>query len=393
MGRAYKLIKSNVSRDEFTNYIRNNAGEYLLDGDSLIEVRPTSEKHLAVVKKLKGLIQSYLETHETNFKFKVPKTFDLNEQNNRVVYPDIMLISEDENREEKNILFVDVWSSSNHTRSECYGSDHLFEVEESWSINIKDNSWFSQRRSTERTGESLSATAGIAVSEVLPGLEFNVRELLESTENLMDANLFENQSDFVNNFVSLDRRLTLEDYVKNLSFLEGSRGCEFINGVVYAEPALPHGAYKFSQIFEDVSKEYFGKDCRLESVRVYLHLTEDDPNIYSPTVTVYAQKVDVLRFLYYGCVPDILFQAWAFNHYQQERDLKINRFKEAGVKEIWTLDFNKQKVTVYSLDESKGKYAEVSYPALSKIESKVFSGLVIDFSEIELTRDDFKYNQ
>jgi len=64
--------------------------------------------------------------------------------------------------------------------------------------------------------------------------------------------------------------------------------------------------------------------------------------------------------------------------------VKLNKYWTAGVREYWIIDPDGRKVTVYEFGEQEENFQMQTYTFQDKIPVSTCTGLVIDFSELDL---------
>lgn len=172
-----------------------------------------------------------------------------------------------------------------------------------------------------------------------------------------------------------DGDYTLDDYYG----LPDERRVELIDGTFYdmAAPSLPHqmAVIELASLLRDHIRKNGGK-CSVFSAPADVQLDGDDRTMVQPDVFVVCDK----RKLFERCVvgaPDFVIEVLSPSTGQKDGFLKLQKYQEAGVKEYWMVDTQKEKVVVYCFEEE-------IFPALygfdSEIPVGIFGGeLQIDF--------------
>ena len=172
---------------------------------------------------------------------------------------------------------------------------------------------------------------------------------------------------------------TLEDYYA----LPDDRRMELIDGEFYdmAAPTTGHQAASAEismQIFQFVRGKK-GK-CQVFYAPVDVQLDCDDKTMVQPDVLVICDKDKIIRRCVMGA-PDFIIEILSESTQKKDRNLKLHKYKAAGVREYWMADIDRRKVIVYFFE--KDEYP-VIYGMKDKIPVGIFDGeLQIDFTQVE----------
>lgn len=169
---------------------------------------------------------------------------------------------------------------------------------------------------------------------------------------------------------NLKSKLTLDEFFVYANTVEGR--LEFIDGV----PILMEGPTSVHQdIVEYLNECYLiylrDKSCKVHFGRnVKLFKNKDDIRIPDLLVLCDSSK---RRELYIDGAPDIVIEVWSKGNSQWERHQKLYEYMKAGVREIITVDYIKQKVISYNeLNDFEGE--------LYNFESNIPSCIFKDFN-------------
>lgn len=195
----------------------------------------------------------------------------------------------------------------------------------------------------------------------------------------MSVYMEENEVIKKNMALAQEKIYTVEDLE---AFPEDVRA-ELIDGQLFYM-AIPSPTHQRLLMFLSASiwnhiRSHKGK-CQVFPAPLAVYLNQDNLTYLEPDVIVVC---DPDKMNQKGChgAPD--FVAEIISPSSQTRDylLKLIKYQNAGVKEYWILDTQKQTIHVYDFaDKKKGTYG-----FRDRIKMKTLEGLEIDFSEFPLT--------
>ena len=182
---------------------------------------------------------------------------------------------------------------------------------------------------------------------------------------------------------------THEDYMK---LPEGLR-VELIDGVFYElypeDPitgmAAPKRAHQelAGELFYRIRRyiEENGGSCRVYPAPFAVRVKTDNKNTVEPDVSVIC---DPSKLTDEGCMgaPDWIIEIVSPSNPGNDYIRKLNLYREAGVREYWIVDPDKNKVSVYEFE--KGAPAPKEFTFKDKVKASIYDDLVIDFSAIDL---------
>ena len=167
-----------------------------------------------------------------------------------------------------------------------------------------------------------------------------------------------------------------------------SERAELIDGelVLLATPLREH--QRISMVLCTIINNFLqGKPCQVYhapfSVRPFARKEdrpEDVDTVLEPDITVVCdpEKLDK-----YGCrgAPDWIVEILSDSTQRHDRFVKYRLYEQAGVREYWSVDPEKQTVQVFRLEE--GRYAAVDFQsAEGRVSSGVLEGLEIDLAAV-----------
>ncbi|MBP3204774.1 MAG: Uma2 family endonuclease [Lachnospiraceae bacterium] len=150
---------------------------------------------------------------------------------------------------------------------------------------------------------------------------------------------------------------TLEDYLA----LPEERRVEMIDGVFYdmATPTLVHQIIsdEIRRCFGDFIKKNRGK-CIAFTAPADVRLFRDDRTVVQPDVFVVCDR-DKLTMQRVQDAPDLIVEVVSPGSLKMDTRLKLEKYKQAGVREYWIVFPEERKVQVY-LFEMAGEAADIA---------------------------------
>ena len=80
-----------------------------------------------------------------------------------------------------------------------------------------------------------------------------------------------------------------------------------------------------------------------------MQLDCDDKTMVEPDITVICDKDKIKKKNIYGA-PDLVMEILSPSTRVRDLTLKLNKYMQAGVREYWTIDAEKERVLVYKAD-------------------------------------------
>lgn len=161
---------------------------------------------------------------------------------------------------------------------------------------------------------------------------------------------------------------------------EGQRA-ELIDGRMYmmATPSLNHQdilVWLSVKIFNYIQSQR-GK-CRVVPAPFGVFIKKDDRNYFEPDISVICDRD---RLDQRGChgAPDWVIEIVSPSSRRMDYRLKLPIYRETGVREYWIVDYNKEQVSVYLLQESD---TPVVYSFTDTIPVAIYVDFSIDFSQL-----------
>ncbi len=171
---------------------------------------------------------------------------------------------------------------------------------------------------------------------------------------------------------------TLEDYYA----LPDDQRVELIDGVIYdmSAPLLVHQAIAgdiYSQLWQFVKRN--GGNCMPFVAPVDVQLDKDNRTMVQPDVLVVCDQSKMKEHCVYGA-PDFVVEVLSKSTRKKDMYLKLDKYRNAGVREYWMVDPKSKRVIVY---EFENEDRPVIYEFDGKIPVGIYDGkCVIDFEEI-----------
>lgn len=148
--------------------------------------------------------------------------------------------------------------------------------------------------------------------------------------------------------------------IEDIYLLPDGARAELIDGQIYymAPPSLTHqriSSYLHGEIYNYIKKN--NGECEVFSAPFAVFLSEDSKNYVEPDLFVICDKNKLSDK---GCngAPDWMIEIVSPGSRRMDYFLKLFKYRSAGVKEYWIVDFIKQRVTVYKFaDETIEEYS------------------------------------
>ncbi len=177
------------------------------------------------------------------------------------------------------------------------------------------------------------------------------------------------------------RHYTEEDYYN----LPENVRAELIRGHLIYNQAAPSRFHQtiLGELYTAINmylKEKGGR-CRVFPAPFAVKLWEDEKTIVEPDISVICDR-DKLTDR--GCTgaPDWIIEIISPSTSSHDYVVKLNLYAEAGVREYWIVDPDKESIFVYYLEEAYFKVE--SYTFRDKVHANIYDDLCIDFTELDL---------
>lgn len=171
---------------------------------------------------------------------------------------------------------------------------------------------------------------------------------------------------------------TLDDYYA----LPDEQRVELIDGVFYdmSAPTTAHqivGGEIYVQIRNFIKNK--GGACIPLISPVDVQLDCDDKTMVQPDVMILCDRSKLIRRCIFGA-PDFVVEVLSASTKRKDATLKLTKYREAGVREYWLIDIDKEKAVVYFFEEDE---LPVIYGADAEIPVGIFGReLKISMAEV-----------
>ena len=244
--------------------------------------------------------------------------------------------------------------------------------------------WKEQCSKMGYTAREISDLSGVpieTVRAVVWGTEipkFKLWERLDETLKQATSNMIREEA--VAYYVQDDEReYAIEDY---LAIPNGIR-VELIDGKIYdmATPTTIHQALLVKLVTQ--LENYIIKNkgqCVSFVAPLDVKLGEDNKTMVQPDIFVVCDRDKLNKGNIIDCVPDFVIEILSPSTRYKDSGLKMNKYKDTGVKEYWLVDLEQKRVVVY-------EFAHTAIPQIYGFDSKVPVGIFgnqceVDFTEI-----------
>ena len=174
------------------------------------------------------------------------------------------------------------------------------------------------------------------------------------------------------------RVYTYEDYLNR----DDDVRFELIDGVIYmmATPAPNHQIIA-GEIHGQLWTFLKGRQCKafIAPFSVKLSVGEGKDTVLEPDLVVLCDKSQLDK---YGCVggPDMVVEVLSPSTSKKDKTLKFEKYRQAGVRELWIIDPKKKSTSVYIL--SCGEYTAKTYSDTDIVPVHVLEGCRINLNEV-----------
>lgn len=162
---------------------------------------------------------------------------------------------------------------------------------------------------------------------------------------------------------------TLEDYYA----LPDERRVELIDGVIY-DMTAPYTTHQYAvgdlykQIRNFIDKK--GGSCMPFVSPIDVQLDCDNRTMVQPDVLVLCDRSKLLRRCIMGA-PDFIIEILSPSTKRKDAHLKLHKYRDAGVREYWMVDLEKERVLVYFFEQDE---LPIIYGADMEIPVGIFGG-------------------
>lgn len=170
--------------------------------------------------------------------------------------------------------------------------------------------------------------------------------------------------------LSLKKRYTVED----IYALPNGQRAELIDGMIYnmAPPNRIH--QELVSQFTKVIGQYIDKNngnCKVYPAPFAVFLNADDKNYVEPDISVICDRNKLDER---GCngAPDFIIEVVSPGSRKMDYNIKNGKYAEAGVREYWIIDTEKERTTVY-------RYEEDAAPIIIPFDQPIPVGIYHDF--------------
>ena len=176
--------------------------------------------------------------------------------------------------------------------------------------------------------------------------------------------------------------LTQETYhtIDDIYSLPDGERAELIDGQIYymAPPSRNHQVIA-GELFTAINNHIKSKGglCEPYIAPFAVFLNEDDKNYVEPDISVICDKSKLSDKGCHGA-PDWIIEIVSPGSRKMDYFTKLFKYRTAGVREYWIVDYSKNRITVYDFEsEDIGDYS-----FSDSVKAGIYDDLSISFSEI-----------
>lgn len=212
-----------------------------------------------------------------------------------------------------------------------------------------------------------------ALEDVLKPAEVSYQDVYDSSD---EKHGFVSEPAFT--YKTVEGNYTLDDYYA----LPDERRVELIDGVFYdmSAPTTIHqivAIYMLNQIVNFIKDK--GGDCIPFIAPTDVQLDCDNRTMVQPDVMILCDRNKLIRRCIMGA-PDFVVEVLSPSTKRKDAMLKLNKYREAGVREYWMVDADKERVVAYFFEEDE---LPVIYGSGARIPVGIYGGeLQISMKEI-----------
>lgn len=177
-----------------------------------------------------------------------------------------------------------------------------------------------------------------------------------------------------------DRPNTIEDIY---ALPDGTRA-ELIDGKLYYIPTPTRTHQKITGEMYLAAAAYikaYHRECEVYIAPFGVYLNGDDSIYVEPDLSIIC---DTSRLSERGCVgaPDWIIEVVSAPSRKTDYAVKLNKYRQSGVKEYWIVDPSLRTVLTYVFDDNRDVEDADLYPFEAEIACSVFEGLLIRPSDL-----------
>ena len=173
---------------------------------------------------------------------------------------------------------------------------------------------------------------------------------------------------------------TIEDYYQ----LPEDVRAELIDGFIFIMEAPTTLHQEICVAICSIFRQYIKKKkglCRSLLSPLDVRLNQDDKTMIQPDVVILCNRDIIQQKVIYGA-PDLVAEVLSKSTRMKDRNIKLRKYREAGVREYWMIDPEHKNVMVY-LFEEKQISSQRMYGFEEQIPVGIFGGeCKVDFAEI-----------
>ena len=175
---------------------------------------------------------------------------------------------------------------------------------------------------------------------------------------------------------------TVEDYY---NWPEDER-IELIDGVIYymATPRIIHQdiVSEIGFVLKSYIKKNKGK-CRVYDLPVDVQLDCDNRTMVEPDIQIVCDRNKLTERVVFGA-PDFVVEVLSPSTRKKDMTLKLHKYVNAGVREYWIVDPDKEMIIVYEIKEEEQDMIAKFYTFENQVPVGIFNGeCIVDFKEIK----------
>ncbi|MCD7864948.1 MAG: Uma2 family endonuclease [Clostridiales bacterium] len=170
--------------------------------------------------------------------------------------------------------------------------------------------------------------------------------------------------------------------IDDIYALPDGQRAELIDGQIYdmAPPNRRHQGLimELSFLIRDYIKKK-GGSCKVYPAPFAVRLNADDRTYVEPDISVIC---DPKKLTDKGCTgaPDWITEVVSPGSKRMDYSIKLFKYRTVGVREYWILDADKNRITVYDLENDDME----DYTFSDQVKVRIYEDLIIDFSEIDI---------
>lgn len=170
--------------------------------------------------------------------------------------------------------------------------------------------------------------------------------------------------------------------IDDIYALPDGQRAELIDGQIYymAPPNRQHQdiVFSLSRKIADYIDAKKG-DCKVYLAPFAVFLNENNNNYVEPDISIICDKNKLISN---GCngAPDWIIEVVSPSSRPMDYYKKLFKYRTAGVREYWIVDFEKNRITVYGFQRDSLE----EYTFSDKVKAGIYDDFEIDFSEISI---------